>query len=169
MHIIDQGTFFFFNDTATTEIYTLSLHDALPISPSRSGRPSESVFTFRPSFATRPVISWPKIQPSSGSRSGASPRQKCRSEPHTLASETLMRTASGSISGSGTSRISKGLPGPKKTAARPVDAMTLVLSIWPSGRLRRAPPPDGRAIDARGLYQLRLAAELERVVQGADG
>src|SRR2546426_6336748 len=25
--------FFFFNDTATTEIYTLSLHDALPISP----------------------------------------------------------------------------------------------------------------------------------------
>src|SRR5258707_8640129 len=30
--------FFFFNDTATTEIYTLSLHDALPISISR--RPS---------------------------------------------------------------------------------------------------------------------------------
>src|SRR2546422_7595910 len=35
--------FFFFNDTATTEIYTLSLHDALPISssshrPRRAGR-----------------------------------------------------------------------------------------------------------------------------------
>src|SRR5258707_3058712 len=28
--------FFFFNDTATTEIYTLSLHDALPISNSTS-------------------------------------------------------------------------------------------------------------------------------------
>src|SRR5260370_38146136 len=27
--------FFFFNDTATTEIYTLSLHDALPISAHR--------------------------------------------------------------------------------------------------------------------------------------
>src|SRR2546428_1838383 len=27
--------FFFFNDTATTEIYTLSLHDALPISRKR--------------------------------------------------------------------------------------------------------------------------------------
>src|SRR3712207_7203185 len=27
--------FFFFNDTATTEIYTLSLHDALPIYPAR--------------------------------------------------------------------------------------------------------------------------------------
>src|SRR5215204_7672880 len=30
--------FFFFNDTATTEIYTLSLHDALPIS--RTGTPA---------------------------------------------------------------------------------------------------------------------------------
>src|SRR2546430_16680331 len=28
--------FFFFNDTATTEIYTLSLHDALPIFGKRS-------------------------------------------------------------------------------------------------------------------------------------
>src|SRR2546422_4939119 len=28
--------FFFFNDTATTEIYTLSLHDALPILSARS-------------------------------------------------------------------------------------------------------------------------------------
>src|SRR5436853_7597158 len=35
--------FFFFNDTATTEIYTLSLHDALPISagtPPRRAGPS---------------------------------------------------------------------------------------------------------------------------------
>src|SRR2546429_6373193 len=30
--------FFFFNDTATTEIYTLSLHDALPISPVEGGK-----------------------------------------------------------------------------------------------------------------------------------
>src|SRR5256885_3235068 len=32
-------SFFFFNDTATTEIYTLSLHDALPISASRPRPP----------------------------------------------------------------------------------------------------------------------------------
>src|SRR2546430_5980251 len=31
---------FFFNDTATTEIYTLSLHDALPISGAGRGRAS---------------------------------------------------------------------------------------------------------------------------------
>src|SRR2546422_5734760 len=39
-------TFFFFNDTATTEIYTLSLHDALPISrlgPQPAGRPRGNV------------------------------------------------------------------------------------------------------------------------------
>src|SRR5256886_10832409 len=30
--ILSSSFFFFFNDTATTEIYTLSLHDALPIS-----------------------------------------------------------------------------------------------------------------------------------------
>src|SRR5256885_14062934 len=31
LHIWSLVFFFFFNDTATTEIYTLSLHDALPI------------------------------------------------------------------------------------------------------------------------------------------
>src|SRR5256885_13113299 len=34
--------FFFFNDTATTEIYTLSLHDALPISGERTWCPPSS-------------------------------------------------------------------------------------------------------------------------------
>src|SRR5438552_11062028 len=35
--LFDQMAFFFFNDTATTEIYTLSLHDALPICRLESG------------------------------------------------------------------------------------------------------------------------------------
>src|SRR5256885_16978597 len=39
MHVLTRTwvvhLFFFFNDTATTEIYTLSLHDALPISGAR--------------------------------------------------------------------------------------------------------------------------------------
>src|SRR5260370_42272777 len=33
MRLSPISFFFFFNDTATTEIYTLSLHDALPIWP----------------------------------------------------------------------------------------------------------------------------------------
>src|SRR2546430_9923871 len=44
--------FFFFNDTATTEIYTLSLHDALPISslpdpPEHGGQSSKNLATQR--------------------------------------------------------------------------------------------------------------------------
>src|SRR5207248_11639738 len=62
------SAFFFFNDPATTEIYTLSLHDALPIYRKGGG------------------IGWrKKIRPSrcstSSSRSTAS--RCCRSEEHT--------------------------------------------------------------------------------------
>src|SRR2546429_5075318 len=38
-----QFFFFFFNDTATTEIYTLSLHDALPICLPPGGGPHQVV------------------------------------------------------------------------------------------------------------------------------
>src|SRR2546429_6404816 len=38
--------FFFFNDTATTEIYTLSLHDALPISTISRAPPRTDVCAF---------------------------------------------------------------------------------------------------------------------------
>src|SRR3712207_8282040 len=43
---------FFFNDTATTEIYTLSLHDALPISSASPSRCTRS--TRRPVPSTTP-------------------------------------------------------------------------------------------------------------------
>src|SRR5256885_7829593 len=56
-------TFFFFNDTATTEIYTLSLHDALPI--------SRAATCARPRAC--PSLNWP--HPSSA--------WACRSEEHT--------------------------------------------------------------------------------------
>src|SRR2546430_5382688 len=45
--------FFFFNDTATTEIYTLSLHDALPIWSGLGSTSSPTIIarnTFRPSM-----------------------------------------------------------------------------------------------------------------------
>src|SRR2546430_13682594 len=58
--------FFFFNDTATTEIYTLSLHDALPISRSQKSsrqnrcRPSTSRKRPKPRWRTlpRPSSRW---------------------------------------------------------------------------------------------------------------
>src|SRR3712207_8724034 len=80
-------SFFFFNDTATTEIYTLSLHDALPISPSRVRTspiqsPSEDETSNAPVYdawvqsrADCPVNHWPSQVPTS-------PR-RCRSEEHT--------------------------------------------------------------------------------------
>src|SRR5947199_10777223 len=58
--------FFFFNDTATTEIYTLSLHDALPISGCRCHGTSAK----RP----RPFWKW---------------RSKVRSEEHTSELQSL--------------------------------------------------------------------------------
>src|SRR3712207_7245722 len=64
--------FFFFNDTATTEIYTLSLHDALPISAPRWGRGSTS----------RLRRSWPRSSASAWSACASLPRQP-RSEEHT--------------------------------------------------------------------------------------
>src|SRR5215204_4699036 len=49
---------FFFNDTATTEIYTLSLHDALPINtqPRKGSRACSS--TSRAARATHPAAAW---------------------------------------------------------------------------------------------------------------
>src|SRR2546427_9000221 len=60
--------FFFFNDTATTEIYTLSLHDALPISISRGSRRawSATISLARPRWWTWPACvmrSPPKVNP----------------------------------------------------------------------------------------------------------
>src|SRR6266699_7145545 len=51
--------FFFFNDTATTEIYTLSLHDALPISTlyaSPENKSSDLFCAFQPKRATVPSL-----------------------------------------------------------------------------------------------------------------
>src|SRR2546422_6604711 len=46
-------SFFFFNGPATTEIYPLSLHDALPISPSETARPAQSVGGLTPGATRR--------------------------------------------------------------------------------------------------------------------
>src|SRR5438094_6813502 len=46
---------FFFNDTATPEIYTLSLHDALPISENAHARPWPAVHCQSPGAPIRRV------------------------------------------------------------------------------------------------------------------
>src|SRR3712207_8951245 len=76
---------FFFNDTAATEIYTLSLHDALPISDRRRPAGRRTATRGRPGRRTgRPA---PRAAP--GGRPGAPPGRRCppaappRSEEHT--------------------------------------------------------------------------------------
>src|SRR5258708_23872790 len=52
--------FFFFNDTATTEIYTLSLHDALPICVSEIS----NQFTFNGIYDNDMGVAQPSFRPS---------------------------------------------------------------------------------------------------------
>src|SRR3712207_9536183 len=70
--------FFFFNDTATTEIYTLSLHDALPISP--AGRSARSVGS-SPRWPARPAPACART--SRGGTGHGWTRPQARSEEHT--------------------------------------------------------------------------------------
>src|SRR3712207_8608633 len=69
--------FFFFNDTATTEIYTLSLHDALPICIAPTTRASAAA-TAAPGSASCCERSWICSSPW---RAGSG--QPSRSEEHT--------------------------------------------------------------------------------------
>src|SRR3712207_8999115 len=55
--------FFFFNDTATTEIYTLSLHDALPIFDLLRVERRDAVVTFRPNSRNLPADAKRNCQP----------------------------------------------------------------------------------------------------------
>src|SRR5438034_5700828 len=59
LYILSFVFFFFFNDTATTEIYTLSLHDALPISR-RSGRKGQD---HAGRVSTQPQRALARLQP----------------------------------------------------------------------------------------------------------
>src|SRR5206468_5348613 len=75
---------FLFNDPAPTDIYTLSLHDALPISNPNASAPSKAAIT-----TSRPVRRPPSTRTSMRSRSLLRTRIACvsarpsRSEEHT--------------------------------------------------------------------------------------
>src|SRR3712207_8964565 len=64
--------FFFFNDTATTEIYTLSLHDALPISTTVAQAPRFSPARLRvrsaPMTSASPAVQRPSPTSTSADR-----------------------------------------------------------------------------------------------------
>src|SRR6516165_12150139 len=80
---------FFFNDTATTDIYPLSLHDALPISP-HTRQPAR-----RPP-GHRPALSPPGRHPTPGEVLSTRPQPECPPQP------TAERAAQNTPFGTGT-------------------------------------------------------------------
>src|SRR5258705_5769733 len=79
-------SFFFFNDTATTEIYTLSLHDALPIWRQAHRRPRRPVTRSHRSCPC-PSAAQRMVGRQSESHSEAVPPR--RSEEHTSELQSL--------------------------------------------------------------------------------
>src|SRR3712207_9011537 len=83
----DLAVFFFFNETATTEIYTLSLHDALPILTSRRATsrnaPAPRSNRAPPGGATRSSRTPDGGIRSRGAPDGRSRGTRARSEEHT--------------------------------------------------------------------------------------
>src|SRR5688572_31457307 len=71
--------FFFFNDTATTEIYTLSLHDALPICNLASSFDEKAMNEAIDDFAKEAE----RIEKARQDAVKSSEREKLRSEEHT--------------------------------------------------------------------------------------
>src|SRR5256885_10090138 len=74
--------FFFFNDTATTEIYTLSLHDALPISAFLHQGFDIVPLSARKRHRSRLLLGIPIPRPR-GRPTGKQARHSERSEEHT--------------------------------------------------------------------------------------
>src|SRR2546429_3924940 len=99
--------FFFFNDTATTEIYTLSLHDALPISarfttaccvatPGEPGRDSSA------------AAGWPKVTKPAASQRSEEHTSELQSRLHLVCRLLLEKKKNNTI--------------PQSPAAIPIDA-----------------------------------------------
>src|SRR2546422_8427336 len=68
LHVSRRFFFFFFNDTATTEIYTLSLHDALPISRREVRRHFEPHYRCGVQSGLRPGRDRPRLREPHGVR-----------------------------------------------------------------------------------------------------
>src|SRR3972149_10510256 len=81
---------FFFNDTATTEIYTLSLHDALPISPDEMKSRSERCLGLIDGAYPKEMVSDEKDRSASVSEEGRRgvDRPGFSSQPHRVHEES---------------------------------------------------------------------------------
>src|SRR3712207_8368070 len=81
--MISRFYFFFFNDTATTEIYTLSLHDALPISSAGCRSSTRARRSRRPTSGGRTHDHHSRQRAHRDRRDRRARRRLRRSEEHT--------------------------------------------------------------------------------------
>src|SRR5438874_3146905 len=81
--------FFFFNDTATTKIYTLSLHDALPISSKITCRRSDVMSKGKKRSGARPGRPQP-LRGTKGKRKGRSEERFSRNAETDLVCRLLL-------------------------------------------------------------------------------
>src|SRR3989441_9637578 len=125
---------FFFNDTATTEIYTLSLHDALPIYPVRVRRPGPA-----PTGALQPR---PERAPGDGeasraARADASDHGGGRARPGRGARHRARHSAGAAPPG--LRRVLHDQTSRRGHRARPLDVLQHRRAASGSARLRVAP------------------------------
>ena len=76
--------FFFFNGTATTEIYTLSLHDALPIWVGIGGKGEATVLKENPLVATAIAQHTPQTLPDASTAENADAYQGAGIQAHAV-------------------------------------------------------------------------------------
>src|SRR3989442_5726675 len=109
--------FFFFNDTATTEIYTLSLHDALPISRGSPGArfPPPPRAACRASSPRRARRSRPSR---TGTANGFSSARRNRSTPRSRGREEKNRAAPAAMPKTESIILESGSSNPKKKEDR---------------------------------------------------
>src|SRR5205814_9583212 len=125
--------YFFLHETPTTELYTLSLHDALPIWSVTSKRPSES----------------PPTPSSAPARSNSSPirARRARNSPPFIASiKSIVSTASAQPPAKGASP-SASIATPKPSSL-PGAISTASASASPVQRSKSSPPKSTSRLDS---------------------
>src|SRR5215203_7245305 len=140
--------FFFFNDTATTEIYTLSLHDALPISPVLAT--ATSTAPMPSSAAACSAVAWVSWKPSDPVQALAPPELRTTARARSPAStwrlqstgaagkRLVVKTAAAASSGpSLTTMATSGSPEDLRPAATP-EARNPFGAVVLTARLLRA-------------------------------
>src|SRR3990170_1646474 len=152
--------FFFFNDTATTEIYTLSLHDALPISAVQRRFPGDA----RVGEISRPKHLAPVLEASSSqkhSTAGASSRQPARLSVRLAPSAQLPRLRCG-LHGhhylrSGRRR-SRGIQ-PQEAGAQVLPSIALLRGRFPGVLAWQLAPGQRRCLDRCCALSQSLSGE----------